>query len=132
MTYFLDTNVCICHLNNTSANISGILARTQSTNISIPSMVAAELVYGAEKSVKREHNLKKVKSFLSLYDMAPFNGKAAEIYGVIRVELERKGMIIGANDLVIAATVLAYDGTLVTHNVNEFSRVKGLIINDWA
>ena len=95
-------------------------------------MVAAELLYGAEKSVKRQYNLKIFKTFLSLYEIVHFDEKAAELYAAIRVELERKGQMIGGNDLVIAATVLARKGTLVTHNIDEFSRINGLVINDWT
>jgi len=130
MKYFLDTDICIYHLNGSAPDVSGKLARISPTNIKIPSIVAAELLFGAEKSVKREHNLGKVKLFLSLFDIVHFCGAAAEEYSVIRCDLERRGMIIGGNDLIIAATVAANDGTLVTNNVDEFSRVKGLKIAD--
>ena len=132
MIYFLDTNICIYHLNDSSPKLSELLEQTPSVDIKITSMAAAELIYGAEKSAKREYNLEKVKAFLSLYKIVPFDGKAAEIHGEIRAELERKGMIIGGNDLVIAATVLASGGTLITHNVGEFSRIAGLNVSDWT
>ena len=50
----------------------------------------------------------------------------------IRVDLERIGQMIGGNDFVIAATVMAHEGTLVTHNTGEFSRIEGIIVNDWT
>ena len=132
MIYFLDTNICIYHLNDSAPTLSKMLEQTPSGNVKIPSMVAAELLYGAEKSVKRQYNLRIFKTFLSLYEIVYFDDKAAEFYAAIRTELERKGQMIGGNDLVIAATVLAHEGTLVTHNVDEFSRVKGLSVNDWT
>ena len=95
-------------------------------------MVAAELIYGAEKSLKREYNLEKVTLFLSLFEIVPFDASAAQLYGAIRCSLERVGEIIGGNDLVIAATVLASNGTLVTNNTGEFSRVSGLQVEDWS
>jgi tRNA(fMet)-specific endonuclease VapC len=61
-----------------------------------------------------------------------FDKEAAGYYAVIRSELERKGQIIGGNDIVIAATALANAGILVTHNVNEFSRINGLMLDDWT
>jgi tRNA(fMet)-specific endonuclease VapC len=45
--------------------------------------------------------------------------------------LESIGNIIGGNDLLIASTVLANDGILVTHNTKEFNRVENLIVEDW-
>ena len=101
-------------------------------NIKIPSMVAAELLYGAEKSGKREYNLKLFKTFLSIYEIINFDYKSAEYYAAIRAELERKGKIIGNNDIVIASTVIANNGVLVTHNVDEFSLIKELKIEDWT
>ncbi len=50
---------------------------------------------------------------------------------MIRAELTSKGQLIGPNDLLIAATALAHGAILVTHNTAEFSRVPGLIIEDW-
>ena len=132
MTYFIDTNVCIFHLNGSAQKLSNVLEHTPPSNIAIPSMVAAELVYGAEKSAKRDSNLEKIKLFLSLYDIVPFDLNAAQIYRTIRRDLEYSGQIIGGNDLIIAATVLAHEGTLVTNNTGEFSRVQGLVLEDWV
>ena len=131
MTYFLDTNTCIFHLNGTAPRLSDKLEHSPPSGIAIPSMVAAELVYGAEKSAKRESNLKRAELFLSLFDIVPFDHGAAKIYGAIRRDLEHRGRIIGGNDLVIAATVLAHNGTLVTNNTGEFSRVRDLLLEDW-
>ena len=62
----------------------------------------------------------------------PFNDRYAEEYGRIRVELAQTGTLIGPNDLLIAAIARAYNLTLVTHNVEEFSRVNGLHLEDWG
>ena len=95
-------------------------------------MVAAELLYGAEKSAKREDNLKLFRTFLSVFKIINFDEKAAEHYAVLRTELERKGLIIGGNDIIIAATVLANNGILVTQNTGEFSYIKNLKTADWT
>ena len=132
MTYFLDTNICVYYLNNSNPAVSKRLEELPTANIKIPSMVAAELLYGAEKSGKREHNLKVFKTFLSVYEIISFDEKSAEHYSVIRAELERKGQIIGGNDIVIAAIVLTNGGVLVTHNADEFGRIKELKTEDWT
>ncbi|MBP5158312.1 MAG: PIN domain-containing protein [Treponema sp.] len=66
------------------------------------------------------------------FEIVPFSGKEAEAYGLIRQQLSADGTPIGGNDMLIAATALANDATVVTHNVKEFSKVKGLRIEDWT
>ncbi|MDR2712615.1 MAG: type II toxin-antitoxin system VapC family toxin [Clostridiales bacterium] len=132
MIYFLDTNICIFHLNNSRRNMSARLKRIPVGDIRISSIVAAELLYGAEKSSKREHNLRQCKSFLSIYEIVPFDEDAAEHYGRIRAKLEHEGTPIGSNDIMIAATALSYGSVIVTNNTGEFSRVQDLVVEDWT
>ena len=73
-----------------------------------------------------------MRSTLALFLPLPFDDAAAEEYAKIRIYLERRGRIIGHNDLMIAAAARSRDLTLVTHNVREFTRVPGLRIEDWA
>ena len=61
----------------------------------------------------------------------PFDDRAAEEYGKIRAHLSSAGTLIGPNDLIIAATALAHACTVVTRNTREFSRVPGLLLEDW-
>jgi tRNA(fMet)-specific endonuclease VapC len=95
-------------------------------------MAAAELAYGAEKSANREKTLSAVNDFLDNFEIVPFGDGAVGIYGEIRVNLEKKGNPIGANDLIIASITLAQNGTLVTHNAGEFTRIEELQIEDWT
>ena len=99
--------------------------------IKIPSIVKAELLYGAHKSEQAKRNKDLVNTFLSIYEIIGFNDEATGIYAKIRSDLEKAGTIIGPNDLIIAATVLATGGILVTNNQNEFQRVSGLRLADW-
>jgi len=131
MIYFLDTNICIYHFNQRSQNILEKFNEIGNKNIKIPAVVSAELYYGAEKSVKREYNLKRYTEFLSWFKIVPFSSNASPVYGEIRADLERKGTIIGWNDLLIAAIVITYDGTLVTNNTEEFSRINKLKLENW-
>jgi tRNA(fMet)-specific endonuclease VapC len=108
------------------------LEKEQTANIKIPSVVAAELLFGAEKSAKRERNIAVFESFLSIYEIAGFDVNAAYQYAIIRADLERIGKTIGSNDLIIAATVLANDGVLVTNNTEEFSRINKLKTENWT
>ena len=132
MIYFLDTNTCIRILNGSSRKVIDNFRKTDKDNIVIPSVVAAELIYGAYKSAKRDHNLTRFRTFLNQFRIAVLSYAAIEIYGEIRSGLESKGTIIGANDYFIAAIVKAYGGVLVTNNTREFSRVDGIIVEDWT
>lgn len=101
-------------------------------SIKIASIVKAELLYGAEKSRRKDENLDKINRFLLPYEIVPFDDKAAVRYSGIRAELEKIGAVIGPNDLIIAATVLAGDGILITNNEREFQRFGGLVIENWV
>ena len=132
MTWFVDTNICISFLNDTSEPVADRFVSADLDSVKIPSVVAAELLFGAQKSAKREHNLSRVRLFVQQFEVVHFGLTAAEIYGEIRAHLERAGQMIGWNDLFIAATTMAGGGTLVTNNTREFERVPGLDIVDWT
>jgi len=132
MIYFLDTNICIRILTSSSQNVIGRFEAIDLDDIVLPSVVAAELIYGAYNSAKRDDNLGKIRVFLNQFRMVGFNSAAIESYGDIRSDLERKGEPIGANDYFIAAITKANNGILVTNNTREFARVDGLLIEDWT
>ncbi len=69
--------------------------------------------------------------FLEPFEIIPFGDTEAEIYSEIRSELEKKGKPIGPNDLLIAASVISGNGTLITNNVNEFKRIPSLKVENW-
>ena len=131
MSYFLDTNICIYFLKGTHPKLKNSLQKKKPKNIKIPSIVKAELFFGAEKSNDTKKNIEKVEKFLQPYEIVPFDSKASEVYAKIRVHLEKVGNIIGANDLIIASTVLCHKGTLVTNNQREFKSVKKLELENW-
>ena len=131
MIYLLDTNVCARYLNGKSLEIRQRLRSTNLADIAVCSVVKGELFYGAMKSNNLEKTLDRQQEFLKLFVSLPFDDDASFIYGRIRAELSTKGIIIGANDLQIAAIAMVNNLILVTHNVREFSRVNGLRFEDW-
>ncbi len=131
MKYLLDTNICIEFLNGTAPEIRDRLRAMTVDDVVLCSMVKAELLFGARKSARVEANLMRLEAFFRPFISLPFDEKAAEHYGLIRAQLERSGQKIGANDLVIAATALATDLTVVTRNQGEFRRVPGLRVETW-
>lgn len=132
MNYFLDTNICIYFLKGSFPALKDNLLSRNPASISIPALVKAELLYGARKSARREENLEKITRFLFPFEVAFFDDAAAEAYAELRLQLEQQGSPVGPNDMVIAAIVLANNGTLVTHNTREFSKIKNLPLEDWT
>lgn len=131
MPYLLDTNACIRLLNNSSPALVARLRAEDPAQLRLCSVVKAELLFGARHSRRVAENLRLLARFFAAFGSLPFDDACAERYGVIRAQLCRDGTPIGPNDLLIAAVALAHDLTLVTHNVDEFSRVAGLRWEDW-
>ena len=131
MSYFLDTNILVYYLKGMH-DIARILTNNAPSFYKIPAIVKAELLAGAYKSQRKDHNLRMIHDVLSVFDVIPFNNEATHCFAEIKSDLEQKGTPIGPYDLLIAATVLAHNGILVTNNTQEFSRVKGLTIENWV
>ena len=131
-TYFLDTNICIYILNNRYPHLKQRLIECAMDSIKIPSAVYYELCHGAEKSNQREQSFERLSVFVSAIEIVPFDERAAELAGKIRADLEQTGQLIGGNDIIIAATALANDATLVTNNLREFERINGLSVKNWV
>ena len=132
MKYFLDTNVIIDMLKGKHSCMLKHFENIYSTDIYVPAIVVAELEYGAAHSVNYEKNKSLYEKFISNFSIIPFDRKCILPYGKIRQDLNAAGTPIGGNDMLIAATVVANNGILVTHNVGEFSRIKGLSLEDWT
>ena len=132
MRYYLDTNIIIYGAKDVYPHLSDRILKHSPKSILIPSIVLYEIEYGAEKSINYDKTMFKYEKFLRLFSIAPFSVKAARYAGKVRSDLEKKGTPIGAYDVLIAGTVLADDGVLVTHNVEEFKRVEGLRVEDWT
>lgn len=131
MIYLLDTNTCIQYLTRRNSAIVNRLARQRRQDVVLCDIVKAELYYGAYRGTRLESNLTLYQEFFSEFVSLPFDGNAAAVYGRIRAQLEALGTPIGPNDLQIGAIALANNLILVTHNTREFSRVEGLLLEDW-
>ena len=132
MTYYLDTNIISYYLSGRYPNLVKHFSMVPSASICIPSVVIAEIEYGARKSMDYEKTISVYKPFITVFTEAEFSHEAAVVYGQIRAFLAKSGNIIGGNDLLIAATVLSKHGVLVTHNTQEYLRVPGLAVEDWT
>lgn len=131
MNFLLDTNVCIDFLNGRFKEVTRRIREASPDNLCLSSVVIAELRYGADKNRKKESNHRKLDILTEEIGCADFDQEAANTFGRVRTDLERKGTPIGPYDMMIAAHALSLDLVLVTDNVREFNRVEGLRVENW-
>lgn len=134
-TYLLDTSVCIALINGSSAGTRQRFGRAQVQGdvLLLSSVVAFELWYGVEKSRRKEQNAQRVQTFSAgPLEWAPFDEDDAREAGAVRSALEAAGTPIGAYDVLLAAQARRRGAVLVTSNTDEFARVAGLTVEDWA
>ena len=130
--YMLDTDTCSYVMKRSHPLV---IKRLQSLPVSAVCMsvvTKAELLYGVELSPKHAQDAAALAAFLPYVEVLDLDEDAALHYAEIRADLKKRGAMIGANDLVIAAHARALGLTLVTNNTAEFERVKGLDLEDWT
>lgn len=135
MRYLLDTNTCISLLRDSSVNVARKFHRATAhdNTVAISSLVACELWYGVYKSARRDENSDLLLRFLrGPVQIIRFDEEDARAAGAIRAELARTGRTIGSYDTLIAGQCLCKNLTVVTSNLSEFRRVKGLHCEAWA
>jgi tRNA(fMet)-specific endonuclease VapC len=129
--YLLDTNICIYIINNNPKQVVERIKSLKPPQVKLSSISMAEMEYGVSKSKDRERNRQALIHFASAFDIIEFNDNDAEVYGLIRAELEKKGQIIGPYDMQIAAQAISRDLILVTNNTSEFSRISNIKLENW-
>ncbi len=132
MICLLDTNICIYIIKRKPVEVLQRFNAYRVGDVGVSSITVAELYFGAQKSQRPDQNQQAVEQFLLPLTVAQFDYDAAVIYGRIRAGLEQQGTPIGALDTLIAAHALSLGVTLVTNNVQEFSRVQGLAVENWV
>ena len=132
MRYMLDTNICIYVIKHKPETVFQKLQNTNPEDVCISSVTYAELVHGVEKSAAVEKNRLALSMLLANMEILDFDVDAADCYGKIRADLEKKGTPIGPLDMMIAGHAQSLGYTVVTNNVKEFSRVSALKIENWA
>jgi tRNA(fMet)-specific endonuclease VapC len=130
ITHLLDTDVCIFALKRRSKLLEKLVLFNG--HLAISDVTLFELYYGAAKYEEPQTRIDQIDDLAARLEVLPFNSQAARHAGEIRALLERKGQIIGAYDLQIAGIARAAGLTLATGNVREFSRVAGLLVENWA
>ena len=130
MRFLLDTNIVSDLVRHPHGRIASRIAEVGEQNICTSIIVAAELCYGAARKASLRPTTQ-LKAVLGAMDVLALEPPVDIVYGELRASLERAGMSIGANDLLIAAHALALGHTVVTDNEREFSRIDHLRVENW-
>lgn len=128
----LDTNTCIHLIKHRPQHLLNRFERTAVGDVGVSSITLAELEYGVAKSGWPDKNRTALRNFVAPLEVAAWDQTVTVAYGKIRALLERKGTLIGAMDLLIAAHAVSLSVQLITTNVIEFKRVPGLRTANWV
>jgi len=132
LRFMLDTDTCSYIMKRSHAAVVDRLQTVPVGEVCMSVVTRAELMYGVEVSPRRAEDLAALAAFLPYLEVMDFTTDAALHYAEIRADLKRRGALIGANDLFIAAHARALRLTLVTNNTAEFGRVQDLSIENWT
>lgn len=130
--YMLDTDISSCIMKRSNRVLLNRLQAVPVVEVCISVITKSELLYGVEVSPRQEQDAVALKAFLPHVEVLDFPDGAATHYAEIRADLMKRGEMIGANDLLIAAHARCLDLTLVTNNTSEFGRVKKLRVENWT
>jgi tRNA(fMet)-specific endonuclease VapC len=131
VSYLLDTNVCVDYLTGRYPAVVERMQASAPEDLRLSSVVVAELRYGADRSERPRASHSRVDALVGEIECLDFDLEAAAAYGRLRARLEESGKLIGPNDMLIAAHAVSRELVLVTDNVDEFRRVKGLKLDNW-
>jgi tRNA(fMet)-specific endonuclease VapC len=130
--HLLDSNACIHAMRKGAVSpVAHRIAAEPIGAVVLCSVVVGELRFGAVRSNNPTATMLKVEAFCAPHLSLPYDDVAAVEYALIRADLSARGLLIGPNDLLIAAIARANNLILVTNNTAEFSRVPGLKLEDW-
>lgn len=131
LKYMLDTNIVIYVIKRKPIEVLGKF-NENSTRMAMSVITLSELFHGAENSSRVSENLLAIEDFVSRIEVLHYTPKASQHYGSIRAVLEKRGQVIGVNDLHIAAHARSEGLAVVTNNTNEFTRVPSLMVENWV
>jgi tRNA(fMet)-specific endonuclease VapC len=130
--YMLDTDICIHVRRRRSPGLLARFVKLMPGEAVLSVITWGELLFGAERSARRKEALDQLDELFSLIEVMPLSCDVAAAYGAIRAALATRGELMGPNDLWIAAHAQTAGLTLVTSNVREFRRIRGLSVENWA
>ena len=130
MIYMLDTDTVSLIVRNHSPVIRNLI-KHEDDEICISAITYAELSYGLEKKGS-DKLFSEVRLIIEKLSIISFDDLQSELYGKIRVELEKSGTPLENMDMLIAAAALSIGAILVSHNIKHFSKIEGIKVEDWC
>ena len=130
--YLLDTNICIYIAKHNPASVRARFAQHNANELVLSVITYGELCFGIAKSQAPAKAKSSIEQLTQAIEISALPASASEHYGAIRAALEKKGQVIGNNDLWIAAHARANGWVLVTNNEKEFKRVPNLRVENWV
>jgi len=132
LRFMLDTDTCSYIMKRSHPTVLKRLQSVPVSDVCMSVVTKAELLYGVEVSPRRAQDAAALAAFQPYVDAVALDEETALHYAEIRADLTRRGAMIGANDLFIAAHARALGLTLVTNNTTEFERVSKLALENWT
>jgi len=132
MRYLLDTNICIYLIKKRPSEVLDRFRQHSPQDVGISIITLFELQYGGEKSQYRQRSEDALAKFLLPLNLIELDRSSAIEAAAIRAQLEKKGMLIGPYDLLIAGLARSRDMILVTNNSKEFERIDNLRLENWV
>ena len=130
--YMLDTDTCSYVMKRSNEKVLKRLQRIPVSDVCISVITKSELLFGVEVSPRRQQDELALAAFLGYVEVLDFPDTASSHYAKIRADLKKRGAMIGANDLFIAAHARSLGMTLVTNNSREFGRIPHLVMENWT
>ena len=130
MIYMLDTDTVSFLVRKNPSVIKNLIIH-EDDEICISAITYAELCFGLEKKGS-ERLFDEVKTIMGKLSIVDFDNTQSELYGKIRLELEKSGTSLGDMDMLIAVATVSAGAILVSHNVRHFSKIKGIKVEDWS
>lgn len=130
MHYLIDTNIIIYRLKNLG-NVNANFLKNKDNHMSLSVISYGELVFGAKKSKAVEKNMETVNAIKSIFPLLEITSEIMNIFGEIKAYTQKIGKTIDDMDLLIAATAITNNFTLVTHNMKHFENIPNLKVEDW-
>src|SRR5262245_9213765 len=130
--FMLDTDTCSYIMKRSHPAVLKRLQSVPVADVCMSVVTRAELLYGVEVSPRHTQDAASLAAFLPYVEALDLTTDTAIHYAEIRADLKKRGAMIGANDLFIAAHARARGLTLVTNNLAEFERVRGLSLENWT
>ena len=130
MSYLLDTNICI-HFLRQHPGIIKRIGQCRENEIAISIITLAELQFGAYNSSQVVNNIRRIEFFLERTQLLDLTPKTTGIFAIIKASLRKSGNIIDDFDILIGATAIENDLTLVTDNERHFSRIEKIRMVNW-